>query len=119
MVSGIPTTVSAANVIAKLLYAQAFTNGASAIRFPSVACARAPRSRIPCSIPTSLSRLSIGFNRQLAKLNSRGYLPNMRFMYVARTNLATAMEVFRQQVITTTAWRPWKIRGTGTWPPFN
>ncbi|MEI9970788.1 MAG: hypothetical protein WDO73_01355 [Ignavibacteriota bacterium] len=44
------------------------------------------------------SRLSIGFNQPL--LNSRGYMPNERFMVVARTNLNTAQEVFRQQVIT-------------------
>jgi outer membrane protein TolC len=48
--------------------------------------------------PDVTSRLSIGFNQPL--LNGRGYLPNMRFMYVARTNQNTATEVFRQQVIT-------------------
>ncbi len=47
--------------------------------------------------PDVTSRLSIGVNQPL--LAGFGQLPNERFMLVARNNVGTAQEVFRQQVI--------------------
>ncbi len=99
VVSGIPTTVSEATSLS-FSYAQAFTNGASySVSFSGLRQGTTQQNTL--FNPDVTSRLSIGFNQPL--LNSRGYLPNMRFMFVARTNLGTAMEVFRQQVITSVA----------------
>ena len=47
------------------------------------------------------SRISIGFNQPL--LAGFGRAPNTRFMVVARNDVGTAQEVFRQQVITSVA----------------
>jgi len=96
VVSGIPTTTSYATSFSAS-YAQAFTNGASY----SVSLSGLRQSTTQQNTlfnPDVTSRLSIGFNQPL--LNSRGRGPNERFMMVARTNQSTAMEVFRQQVIT-------------------
>jgi outer membrane protein TolC len=95
VVSGIPTTTSEATSFS-FSYAQAFTNGAS-YSVSLSALRQNTTQQNTLFNPDVTSRLAIGFNQPL--LNSRGYLPNMRFMYVARTNLNTAMEVFRQQVI--------------------
>jgi len=96
VVSGIPTTTSNATALS-MSYAQAFTNGASySISFSGLRQNTTQQNTL--FNPDVTSRLSIGFNQPL--LNSRGYLPNERFMTVARTNLNTATEVFRQQVIT-------------------
>jgi outer membrane protein TolC len=95
VVSGIPTTTSEATSFS-FSYAQAFTNGAS-YSVSLSALRQNTTQQNTLYNPDVTSRLAIGFNQPL--LNSRGYLPNMRFMYVARTNLNTAMEVFRQQVI--------------------
>jgi outer membrane protein TolC len=96
VVSGVPTTTSNATSLS-LSYAQAFTNGASySVSFSGLRLNTTQQNTL--FNPDVTSRLSIGFNQPL--LNSRGYLPNERFMVVARTNLNTAQEVFRQQVIT-------------------
>ena len=96
VVSGIPTTTSNATSLS-FSYAQAFTNGASySVSFSGLRLNTTQQNTL--FNPDVTSRLSIGFNQPL--LNSRGYLPNERFMTVARTNLSTALEVFRQQVIT-------------------
>jgi outer membrane protein TolC len=99
VVSGIPTTTSYATSLS-FSYAQAFTNGASySVSFSGLRQSTTQQNTL--YNPDVTSRLSIGFNQPL--LNSRGYLPNERFMIVARTNLNTAQEVFRQQVITSVA----------------
>ena len=96
VVSGIPTTTSNATALS-LSYAQAFTNGASySVSFSGLRQGTTQQNTL--FNPDVTSRLSIGFNQPL--LASRGYLPNERFMLVARTNINTAQEVFRQQVIT-------------------
>ena len=95
VVSGIPTTTSYATSFS-FSYAQAFTNGAS-YSVSLSALRQSTTQQNTLFNPDVTSRLSIGFNQPL--LNSRGYLPNERFMRVARTNVSTAMEVFRQQVI--------------------
>ncbi len=99
VVSGVPTTTSSA-VSLSFSYAQAFTSGASySVSFSGLRQGTTQQNTL--FNPDVTSRLSIGFNQPL--LNSRGFMPNMRFMNVARTNLGTAMEVFRQQVITSIA----------------
>jgi outer membrane protein TolC len=95
VVSGIPTTTSYATSLS-FSYAQSFTNGASySVSFSGLRQSTTQQNTV--YNPDVTSRLSIGFNQPL--LNSRGYLPNERFMLVARTNINTATEVFRQQVI--------------------
>jgi outer membrane protein TolC len=99
VVSGIPTTTSYATSLS-FSYAQAFTNGASySVSFSGLRQSTTQQNTL--FNPDVTSRLAIGFNQPL--LNSRGYLPNERFMLVARTNINTATEVFRQQVITSVA----------------
>jgi len=49
--------------------------------------------------PALVARLSLGIHQPL--LNGFGYLPNERFIRVARNNTQVSEDVFRQQVITT------------------
>lgn len=49
--------------------------------------------------PAVISRLSLGFNQPL--LSGLGYLPNERFLIVARNNTRVTQETFRLQVVTT------------------
>jgi outer membrane protein len=49
--------------------------------------------------PAVITRFALGFNQPL--LNGFGFLPNERFVMVARNNQRVAEEVFRQQVIAT------------------
>ncbi len=99
VVSGIPTTTSYATAYSAS-YAQLFTNGAS-YSVSMSALRQSTTQKNTLYNPDVTSRLSIGFNQPL--LAGSGRLPNERFMLVARTNVATAQEVFRQQVITSVA----------------
>lgn len=96
VVSGIPTTTSYATSFS-FSYAQAFTTGAS-YSVSLSALRQSTTQQNTVFNPDVTSRLSLGFNQPL--LNNFGHLPNERFMMVANTNQNTAMEVFRQQVIT-------------------
>jgi len=49
--------------------------------------------------PEVVTRMSMGFNQPL--LSGFGFLPNERFLIVARNNLKVSGEIFRQQVIQT------------------
>jgi len=99
VVSGIPTTKSDATALS-LSYAQMFTDGTSySVSFSGLRQFTTQQNTV--FNPDVASRLSIGVNQPL--LAGFGTLPNERFMYVARTNQATAQEVFRQQVITSIA----------------
>ena len=51
--------------------------------------------------PAFITRFTSGFNQPL--LNGRGFIPNMRFVYVAENNLKTSEQIFRLQVTTTLA----------------
>ena len=96
VVSGIPTTTSYATAFSAS-YAQLFTDGTSySVSFSALRQSTTQKNTL--FNPDVTSRLSIGFNQPL--LAGFGTLPNERFMFVARTNQATAQEVFRQQVIT-------------------
>jgi outer membrane protein len=95
VVSGIPTTTSYATALSAS-YAQLFTDGTSySVSFSGLRQSTTQKNTL--FNPDVTSRLSIGFNQPL--LAGFGKLPNERFMFVARTNQATAQEVFRQQVI--------------------
>ena len=95
VVSGIPTTTSYA-MANSFSYAQMFTEGTSY----SVSLSTLRQSTTQENTlfnPDVTSRLSVGVNQPL--LAGFGFLPNERFMMVARNNRGTAQEVFRQQVI--------------------
>jgi len=95
VVSGIPTTTSDATAIS-MSYAQMFTDGASySVSMSTLRQITTQENTL--FNPDVTSRLAIGFNQPL--LAGFGKLPNERFMMVARNNIATAQEVFRQQVI--------------------
>lgn len=49
--------------------------------------------------PAFITRFTSGFNQPL--LSGRGFIPNMRFVYVAENNLKTSEQIFRLQVTTT------------------
>ncbi len=49
--------------------------------------------------PAFITRFTSGFNQPL--LNGRGFIPNMRFVYVAQNNIKTSEEIFRLQVTST------------------
>lgn len=96
VVSGIPTTTSYA-MANSFSYGQMFTEGTSY----SVSLSTLRQSTTQENTlydPDVTSRLSIGVNQPL--LAGFGFLPNKRFMMVAKNNQGTAREVFRQQVIT-------------------
>jgi outer membrane protein TolC len=98
-VSGIPTTTSSA-IAYSASYAQLFTTGLSY----SVSLSTLRQSTTQENIlynPDVTSRLSIGVNQPL--LAGFGRMANERFMTVAKNDVGTADEVFRQQVITSVA----------------
>ncbi len=96
VVSGIPTTTSSA-VAYSTSYAQLFTTGASYSVSLSTLRAQSTQQNLLYN-PDVTSRLSIGFNQPL--LAGFGRMANERFITVARNNVATADQVFKQQVIT-------------------
>lgn len=99
IVSGIPTTTSSA-IAYSASYAQLFTTGASYSVSLSTLRGVSTQENLLFN-PDVTSRVSIGFNQPL--LAGFGRRANMRFIYVARNNVATADEVFKQQVITSVA----------------
>jgi outer membrane protein TolC len=99
VVSGIPTTTSSA-IAYSASYAQLFTTGASySVSLSTLRQITTQKNTI--YNPDVTSRISIGFNQPLLAGFGRG--PNTRFMVVAKNDLGTAQEVFRQQVITSVA----------------
>ena len=99
VVSGIPTTTSYATANS-VSYAQLFTEGTSySINLSTLRQSTTQQNTI--FDPDVTSRLSIGVNQPL--LAGFGFLPNKRFIMVARTNEGTAQEVFRQQVMASVA----------------
>lgn len=99
VVTGKPVTTSSALAYSSS-YAQAFTTGTSFS--VSLSTLRQNTTQLNTVFnPDVTSRLSIGVNQPL--LAGFGRLANERFMIVARNNLGTAQEVFRQQVITSVA----------------
>ena len=99
VVSGIPTTTSYA-IAYSASYAQLFTTGASYSVSLSTLRQITTQENLIFN-PDVTSRLSIGVNQPL--LAGFGRLPNERFIMVARNDVGTADEVFKQQVITSVA----------------
>jgi outer membrane protein TolC len=99
VVSGIPTTTSDA-LAYTASYAQLFTTGLSYSVSLSTLRQITTQENVLYN-PDVTSRLSIGVNQPL--LAGFGRLPNERFMTVAKNDVSTADEVFRQQVITSVA----------------
>lgn len=99
VLTGVPTTTSSA-VAFSTSYAQLFTTGAS--YSVSLSTLRQDTSQKNLLYnPDVTSRLSIGFNQPL--LAGFGRKANERFITVARNNIGTADQVFKQQVITSIA----------------
>lgn len=99
VVSGIPTTTSSA-IAFSTSYAQLFTTGASYSVSLSTLRQDTTQENLLYN-PDVTSRISIGFNQPL--LAGFGKMANERFITVARNNVATADQVFKQQVITSVA----------------
>jgi outer membrane protein TolC len=99
VVSGIPTTTSSA-VAFSASYAQLFTTGLSYSVSLSTLRQITTQENVLYN-PDVTSRLSIGVNQPL--LAGFGRMANERFMTVAKNDVSTADEVFRQQVITSVA----------------
>ncbi len=99
VVSGIPTTTSS-GLAYSMSYSQMFTTGASYSVSMSTLRQNTTQENLIYN-PDVTSRLSIGFNQPL--LAGFGRKAEMRFIYVARNNVATADQVFKQQVITSVA----------------
>jgi len=99
IVSGIPTTTSSA-IAYSASYAQLFTTGTSYSVSLSTLRQNTTQQNILYN-PDVTSRLSIGVNQPL--LAGFGRMANERFMTVAKNNVGTADEVFRQQVMTSIA----------------
>lgn len=99
VLSGIPNTTSDALAFSTS-YAQLFTTGASYSVSLSTLRQISTQQNLLYN-PDVTSRLSIGFNQPL--MAGFGRAANERFMTVARNNLGTADQVFRQQVITSLA----------------
>jgi outer membrane protein TolC len=96
VVSGIPTTTSSA-IANSASYAQLLTEGTSySVSLSSLSQVTTQKNTL--FNPDVTSRLSIGVNQPL--LAGFGFMPNERFIMVARNNQKTAREVFLQQVIT-------------------
>jgi outer membrane protein TolC len=99
VVSGIPTTTSSA-IAYSASYAQLFTTGLSYSVSMSTLRQNTTQENVLYN-PDVTSRLSIGVNQPL--LAGFGRMANERFITVARNDVATADEVFKQQVITSIA----------------
>ena len=96
VVSGIPTTTSSA-IANSASYSQLFTEGTSySVSLSTLSQSTTQKNTL--FNPDVTSRLSIGVNQPL--LAGFGFMPNQRFIMVARNNQKTAREVFLQQVIT-------------------
>jgi outer membrane protein TolC len=99
ILSGIPTTTSDA-LAYSASYAQLFTTGLSYSVSLSTLRQITTQQNVLYN-PDVTSRLSIGVNQPL--LAGFGRLANERFMTVAKNDVGTADEVFKQQVITSIA----------------
>jgi len=95
-VSGVPTVTGVTSAISSN-YAQLLHPGTS--YFLSFSGQRQSSTQQYLRYnPAYVTRLSLGVHQPL--LNGFGYLPNERFIRVARNNTRVSQEVFRQQVIT-------------------
>ncbi len=97
VVAGVPT-VTTDSVAASASYTQLLPEGSSYFTGVSVIRQLTTQQHLQFN-PAVITRFTSGFNQPL--LSGRGFVPNMRFVYVAQNNLRTSEEIFRLQVTTT------------------
>jgi len=96
-VSGIPVVKGVTTAFSST-YSQLFQEGASY----SISLSAQRQSSTQRNLlfnPAAVTRFSFSANQPL--LNGAGFLPNQRFIRVARNNLKVSEEVFRQQIVNT------------------
>ena len=99
VVAGVPTVVTD-SLAWSTSYAQLLPEGSSYFAGVSVIRQVTTQQHLRFN-PAFITRFTSGFNQPL--LNGRGFIPNMRFVYVAENNLKTSEQIFRLQVTTTLA----------------
>ena len=99
VVAGVPTVVTD-SLAWSTSYAQLLPEGSSYFAGVSVIRQLTTQQHLRFN-PAFITRFTSGFNQPL--LNGRGFIPNMRFVYVAENNLKTSEQIFRLQVTTTLA----------------
>lgn len=97
IVAGVPTVVTD-SLAWSSNYAQLLPEGSSYFAGVSVIRQLTTQQHLQFN-PAYITRFTSGFNQPL--LNGRGFVPNMRFVYVAENNLRTSEQIFRLQVTTT------------------
>lgn len=97
IVAGVPQ-VTTDSVASSANYAQLLPEGGSYFAGISVIRQLSTQQRLVFN-PALITRFTSGFNQPL--LNGRGFMPNLRFIYVAQNDLKTSEEIFRLQVTTT------------------
>ena len=97
VVAGVPTVVTD-SVASSANYTQLLPEGSSYFAGVSVIRQLTTQQHLQFN-PAIITRFTSGFNQPL--LNGRGFIPNMRFVYVAENDLKTSEEIFRLQVTTT------------------
>jgi outer membrane protein len=96
-VSGIPVVTGQTTAFSST-YSQLFQQGAS-YSFSLSGQRQSSTSGNLIYNPAAVSRFSLGFNQPL--LNGAGFLPNQRYIRVARNNIKVSEELFRLQIINT------------------
>ena len=97
VVAGVPTVVTD-SVASSANYSQLLPEGTSYFAGVSVIRQLTTQQHLQFN-PAFITRFTSGFNQPL--LSGRGFVPNMRFVYVAQNDLKTSEEIFRLQVTTT------------------
>jgi outer membrane protein TolC len=97
VVAGVPQVTTASSA-SSLNYTQLFAQGSS-VTFTLNGIAQNSTQKALLFNPAVVSRLAVGVNQPL--LNGFGLLPNQRFLMVARNNMKTSDELFREQLTTT------------------
>jgi outer membrane protein TolC len=97
VVAGVPQVTTASSA-SSINYTQLFAQGSS-LTLTLNGIAQNSTQKALLYNPAVVSRLAVGMNQPL--LNGFGLLPNQRFLMVARNNMKTSDELFRQQLTTT------------------
>lgn len=97
VVAGVPD-VTTDSLATSANYAQLLPEGGSYFAGVSVIRQLTTQQHLTYN-PAVITRFTSGFNQPL--LNGRGFLPNLRFIYVAQNDLKTSEEIFRLQVTNT------------------
>jgi outer membrane protein TolC len=97
VVAGVPQVTTASSA-SSINFAQLFPQGSS-VTLTLNGIAQNSTQKALLYNPAVVSRLAVGVNQPL--LNGFGFLPNQRFLMVARNNMKTSDELFREQLTTT------------------